>query len=195
MTAAKLVANWCLIVDTLHARAGCVSGLVSLNKLLWTWIRERASDYLTIHFQVPTVDGCTPSGHRGKPADMPKTTKRKRDTEKDQSRVHKPTEAEAGLVTAVFGDDKLISKAGTELDQFDKDPKAQKKPSDDAAAWHDEDDENVTVNVAGVARLRKLRETEGENTVSASALAARLRKQYVECPSVAYCSRIAGIKN
>lgn len=109
---------------------------------------------------------------------MSAAAKRKRSTKTGEKEIRSPNEAESSLVTAVFGDDKLLSKAGSELEQFDQVLKVQKTDDTDAAAaWHDDDDENVSINVAAVARLRKLRQSDDEKVVSATDLSARLRKQ------------------
>jgi U3 small nucleolar RNA-associated protein 18 len=47
-----------------------------------------------------------------------------------------------------------------------------------SAAWHDEDDERLRVNIAGTARLRKLRTTQEERVVSGPEYAARLRAHF-----------------
>lgn len=60
-----------------------------------------------------------------------------------------------------------------------------------SALWHDEDDERLTVPLAGpnarapdgsargTKRLRKLRANSGETTISGAEYQRRLRKQYV----------------
>lgn len=48
-----------------------------------------------------------------------------------------------------------------------------------APAWEDSDDERLTVSLAGATRLRKLRTTEAEDTVSGTEYARRLRQQYL----------------
>lgn len=46
------------------------------------------------------------------------------------------------------------------------------------AAWHDSDDERMTVSLQSVARLRKLRTYEGEDVVTGDEYIRRLRKQF-----------------
>ncbi|KAK0731742.1 WD40-repeat-containing domain protein [Lasiosphaeris hirsuta] len=48
-----------------------------------------------------------------------------------------------------------------------------------APAWEDSDDERLMVSLAGATRLRKLRTTEAEDTVSGTEYARRLRQQYL----------------
>lgn len=47
-------------------------------------------------------------------------------------------------------------------------------------AWVDSDDERLTVSLAGVKQLRKLRETEADDLVSGTEYARRLRQQYLK---------------
>ncbi|ROT36825.1 hypothetical protein SODALDRAFT_345501 [Sodiomyces alkalinus F11] len=49
----------------------------------------------------------------------------------------------------------------------------------DAPAWEDSDDERLTVSLAGVSQLRKLRIAESEDVVSGAEYARRLRRQYL----------------
>ena len=49
----------------------------------------------------------------------------------------------------------------------------------DAPAWEDSDDERLSVSLASVGRLRKLRLTEGEDVVSGTEYTRRLRQQYL----------------
>lgn len=46
------------------------------------------------------------------------------------------------------------------------------------AAWYDSDDETLTISLATTNRLRKLRETEDEDTVSGKVYTRRLRQQF-----------------
>lgn len=46
-------------------------------------------------------------------------------------------------------------------------------------AWEDSDDERLTVSLAGVRQLRKLRETEADDLVSGTEYTRRLRQQYL----------------
>ncbi|KAL1868050.1 hypothetical protein VTK73DRAFT_3851 [Phialemonium thermophilum] len=48
----------------------------------------------------------------------------------------------------------------------------------DVPAWEDSDDERLTISLASVSRLRKLRISEAEDTVSGTEYARRLRQQY-----------------
>ena len=50
---------------------------------------------------------------------------------------------------------------------------------DNAPAWEDSDDERLTVSLAGVSQLRKLRISADEDVVSGSEYARRLRKQFL----------------
>ncbi|KAK4181583.1 putative U3 small nucleolar RNA-associated protein 18 [Triangularia setosa] len=58
---------------------------------------------------------------------------------------------------------------------------AEKKAEEpvDKPAWEDSDDERLTVSLAGVGRLRKLREFAGEDVVSGVEYSERLRAQYL----------------
>ena len=47
-------------------------------------------------------------------------------------------------------------------------------------AWVDEEEERTTINIAKVNRIRKLRQEEGEVTISESAYVSRLRAQHVK---------------
>ncbi|KAH7358847.1 U3 small nucleolar RNA-associated protein [Plectosphaerella cucumerina] len=49
----------------------------------------------------------------------------------------------------------------------------------EAPAWQDSDDERLTVSLAGVSRLRKLRISADEDVVSGAEYAERLRRQFV----------------
>ncbi|KAL2756363.1 hypothetical protein ACRALDRAFT_1050340 [Sodiomyces alcalophilus JCM 7366] len=49
----------------------------------------------------------------------------------------------------------------------------------DAPAWVDSDDERLTVSLAGVSQLRKLRITADEDVISGAEYARRLRRQYL----------------
>lgn len=44
--------------------------------------------------------------------------------------------------------------------------------------WHDSDDEQLTVSLAGNQRLRKLRAAEAEDVISGKEYIRRLRRQY-----------------
>ncbi|WJX17328.1 hypothetical protein P8452_07258 [Trifolium repens] len=57
----------------------------------------------------------------------------------------------------------------------DNDDALQRKP-----VWVDEEEEKVTVNIASVNRLRKLRKEEDEKLISGSEYVARLRAQHVK---------------
>ena len=46
------------------------------------------------------------------------------------------------------------------------------------AAWHDSDDETITISLASTNRLRKLRKTEDEDTVNGRVYTHRLRQQF-----------------
>ncbi|KAK4202285.1 putative U3 small nucleolar RNA-associated protein 18 [Triangularia verruculosa] len=55
---------------------------------------------------------------------------------------------------------------------------AEEEPAD-KPAWEDSDDERLAVSLAGVGRLRKLREFEGEDVVNGVEYSQRLRAQYL----------------
>ncbi|KAM4055132.1 putative U3 small nucleolar RNA-associated protein 18 [Hirsutella rhossiliensis] len=57
-------------------------------------------------------------------------------------------------------------------------PGSGKTAQDDAPAWEDSDDDRLTVSLASVTRLRKLRITEAEDVVSGTEYCTRLRQQY-----------------
>ncbi|KAJ1435178.1 putative U3 small nucleolar RNA-associated protein 18-like protein [Sesbania bispinosa] len=61
---------------------------------------------------------------------------------------------------------------------YESDDALQRKP-----VWVDEQEEKITVNIAKVNRLRKLRKEEYENLISASEYVSRLRAQYVKLNS------------
>lgn len=58
--------------------------------------------------------------------------------------------------------------------QYDKDDLDENAP-----AWEDSDDERLTVSLAGVSQLRKLRISDAEDVVTGTEYARRLRKQYL----------------
>jgi U3 small nucleolar RNA-associated protein 18 len=49
---------------------------------------------------------------------------------------------------------------------------------DVGAAWHDSDDETLTISLAGTRRLRKLRRNEDEDTLNGKIYTRRLRQQF-----------------
>ncbi|KAF3768967.1 hypothetical protein M406DRAFT_287030 [Cryphonectria parasitica EP155] len=55
----------------------------------------------------------------------------------------------------------------------------EKKRAGPQPAWADSDDERLTVSLAGVKQLRKLRETEADDLVSGAEYTRRLRQQYL----------------
>ena len=66
-----------------------------------------------------------------------------------------------------------------------------------APAWHDEDDGELAVDVAGVSRLRKLRDAEHEAVLDGATFAARLRRRHAggelsEAPSWAAVRAVRG---
>ncbi|TPX14206.1 uncharacterized protein E0L32_000600 [Thyridium curvatum] len=73
--------------------------------------------------------------------------------------------------TAAPGKDLQIAKAVGAAGEAAKDG--------DAPAWEDSDDERLSVSLAGVSRLRKLRLTEGEDIVSGTEYTRRLRQQFL----------------
>lgn len=56
---------------------------------------------------------------------------------------------------------------------------AQAQETGPQPAWVDSDDERLTVSLAGVRQLRKLRETEADDLVSGTEYTRRLRQQYL----------------
>ncbi|KAK1769535.1 WD40-repeat-containing domain protein [Phialemonium atrogriseum] len=52
-------------------------------------------------------------------------------------------------------------------------------PGQDAPAWEDSDDERLSISLAGVSQLRKLRISEAEDVVNGTEYARRLRQQYL----------------
>jgi U3 small nucleolar RNA-associated protein 18 len=52
------------------------------------------------------------------------------------------------------------------------------KADGDAPAWKDDDDDRLRVDIANTARLRKLRQSQGEKTVSGAEYSKRLREQF-----------------
>jgi len=50
---------------------------------------------------------------------------------------------------------------------------------EDTPVWVDSDDERLTVSLAGVSRLRKLRKTEADDVVNGTEYSRRLRQQYL----------------
>lgn len=74
---------------------------------------------------------------------------------------------------------------------------AEKKAEEavvDKPAWEDSDDERLTVSLAGVGRLRKLREFEGEDVVNGTEYSQRLRAQYMRMYPVPEWARPAAEK-
>lgn len=55
----------------------------------------------------------------------------------------------------------------------------QAQDTDPQPAWEDSDDERLTVSLAGVKQLRKLRKTEADDLVSGTEYTRRLRQQYL----------------
>ncbi|KAK0748145.1 WD40-repeat-containing domain protein [Apiosordaria backusii] len=74
---------------------------------------------------------------------------------------------------------------------------AEKKAEEqtDQPAWEDSDDERLTVSLAGVGRLRKLREFEGEDVVNGVEYSERLRAQYLRMYPLPEWAKPAGKKN
>ncbi|KAF2259451.1 WD40 repeat-like protein [Lojkania enalia] len=55
---------------------------------------------------------------------------------------------------------------------------AEEEDEGDKPAWEDSDDERLSISLASMPRLRKLRETEDDDVVSGKEYVRRLRKQY-----------------
>ncbi|KAI1263066.1 Indigoidine synthase A like protein-domain-containing protein [Xylariaceae sp. FL1019] len=62
----------------------------------------------------------------------------------------------------------------------------------EAAAWEDSDDERLTISLANVTQLRKLRVSEAEDVISGTEYIARLRQQYLRLNSMPEWARQAG---
>ncbi|PSK46329.1 hypothetical protein B9Z65_5297 [Elsinoe australis] len=73
----------------------------------------------------------------------------------------------------------LPPSAHTNGDVSDEDETMDGTTTSRKAAWHDSDDERISVSLASVPRLRKLRVTADEDIVSGKEYIRRLRKQYV----------------
>ncbi|KAI1345098.1 U3 small nucleolar RNA-associated protein [Xylariaceae sp. FL0016] len=69
--------------------------------------------------------------------------------------------------------------------------KAPEDPEGDAPAWVDSDDERLTVSLAGVSQLRKLRASEADDLVSGTEYTRRLRQQYLRLNPLPYWARQA----
>ena len=50
--------------------------------------------------------------------------------------------------------------------------------SSSAVAWHDDDDKDVMVNLSGTSRLRKLRKSQAESTITGEEYSSRLREHF-----------------
>lgn len=79
------------------------------------------------------------------------------------------TDRSADSVLTVYQEDADFS------DDSDKDDALKRKP-----VWVDEEEEKVTVNIAKVNRLRKLRKEEDEDLISGSEYVSRLRAQHAK---------------
>lgn len=80
------------------------------------------------------------------------------------------TDRSADTVVSVYPEEE-----SEESDGHEDDLALERKP-----VWVDDEEENVTVNVAKVNRLRKLRKGEDENVISGSEYVSRLRAQHVK---------------
>ncbi|XP_057439566.1 U3 small nucleolar RNA-associated protein 18 homolog [Lotus japonicus] len=80
------------------------------------------------------------------------------------------TDRSADTVVSVYQEDADLSVGSR--DGYDA---LQRKP-----AWVDEEEENITVNIGKVNRLRKLRKEEDESLISGSEYVSRLRAQHVK---------------
>eukprot|EP00743_Colponemidia_sp_Colp-15_P006032 GILK01006482.1.p1 GENE.GILK01006482.1~~GILK01006482.1.p1 ORF type:complete len:523 (+),score=94.01 GILK01006482.1:41-1570(+) len=133
-------------------------------------------------------------------------------TRKQKTKSKKPkallSEAEEKrLEDLVFGTDELDVDSWNQVDQeeehaegepseqtlfvIDDGPRLSKKRKADGElqpAWQDEDDENVSVNIAGVDRLRKLRKDQQESIISGTEYEGRLRKQHEKLSGTANAS-------
>lgn len=62
--------------------------------------------------------------------------------------------------------------------EVEGDTEGEEQTIDDGAAWHDSDDETLTISLASHVRLRKLRRTEEEDKVNGAVYTRRLRQQF-----------------
>ncbi|XP_027362905.1 U3 small nucleolar RNA-associated protein 18 homolog [Abrus precatorius] len=83
------------------------------------------------------------------------------------------TDRSADSVLPVYQEDGELFEGNHDDD--DDDQAMQRKP-----VWVDDEEENATVNIAKVNRLRKLRKGEDENLISGSEYVSRLRAQHVK---------------
>ncbi|RJE25948.1 hypothetical protein PHISCL_01717 [Aspergillus sclerotialis] len=76
--------------------------------------------------------------------------------------------------------DSGTAQASTDIDQRPATPSDDEDEKSDAppAAWHDSDDERLTISLASHQRLRKLRLTESEDVVTGKEYVRRLRRQF-----------------
>ncbi|KAK0659219.1 putative U3 small nucleolar RNA-associated protein 18 [Cercophora samala] len=88
--------------------------------------------------------------------------------EDDDDQIKNVDDAMLFMVDTVGGGEGVIAHAEKKAEE-----------SVDKPAWEDSDDERLTVSLAGVGRLRKLREFEGEDVVNGTAYSERLRAQYL----------------
>ncbi|KAK7328074.1 hypothetical protein VNO77_22170 [Canavalia gladiata] len=86
------------------------------------------------------------------------------------------TDRSADSVLSVYQEDADLSQESHGHDDDDDDDRAlQRKP-----VWVDDEEENTTVNITKVNRLRKLRKGEDENLISGSEYVSRLRAQHIK---------------
>jgi U3 small nucleolar RNA-associated protein 18 len=86
---------------------------------------------------------------------------------------------EARLADLVFGAAGAPSATGAAAPAAAGAPSGSAAPAPAPAAWHDDDDDAVRVDIAGTSRLRKLRVSHDERVITGTELAARLRAQAV----------------
>ncbi|XP_064404926.1 U3 small nucleolar RNA-associated protein 18 homolog isoform X2 [Halichondria panicea] len=88
-------------------------------------------------------------------------------------------EVEERLESLVFGTQPFVGATEDGSDSEQGEPDAgEGKPSQLQKAWHDEDDDNINVDVVSNKRLRKLRRSESEKTLSGVVYNQRLRSQF-----------------
>jgi U3 small nucleolar RNA-associated protein 18 len=111
---------------------------------------------------------------RAAAAPPPRASSKRSRAERDALLAASHDATDAALEAAVFGAAPLPPRAAPAPA-----PAAASRGAA-AAAWHDDDDEDVRVDVAAVARLRKLRHAPSEATLTGAQLSERLRAQFAK---------------
>lgn len=84
-----------------------------------------------------------------------------------------------GGLEDVEDNDLFMFDTGPAKDTPRKTKAALQTDAEELPAWDDSDDDRIAVSLAGVNRLRKLRETEAEDVISGREYTRRLRQQYL----------------